>query len=301
MNIFLTGATGFIGGAVARQFVHAGHKVRGLCRDASRAPALAAIGITPVIGTLDDADLLAGEARASDGVVHAANNMHEASVLALLGGLEGTGKHFLHTSGIGLISKDVQGDSTCDDVVDDASPVSPGTHPAQQMLYALEQHILGAQASGVRTVVLSNAMIYGHTPGLERASAQIALMRSMADQAGEALFIGRGVNRWSTVHIEDVAELYLRTLIRGDAAGFYFVESGEVAFADIAQALATRMKLGKARSASLAEASGLIGEIPARFLLGSEARVHASRARDGLGWQPVAPLLIDWIRSEMAA
>jgi uncharacterized protein YbjT (DUF2867 family) len=68
MRIFLTGANGFIGGAVASTLIADGHTVRGLVRDKAKADAVAAHGIEAVIGSLDDTALLQAEASASDGV-----------------------------------------------------------------------------------------------------------------------------------------------------------------------------------------------------------------------------------------
>ena len=82
MQIFLTGANGYIGGAVAAALVAGGHRVRGLVRDRAKAEVVAAHGIEPVIGLLDDAALLADEARAADAVVNAANSDHRGAVEA---------------------------------------------------------------------------------------------------------------------------------------------------------------------------------------------------------------------------
>ena len=69
MKIFVTGASGYIGGSVAALLVKRGHQVRGLVRDAAKAEGVRAHGITPVLGTLDDAALLEAEARAADAVL----------------------------------------------------------------------------------------------------------------------------------------------------------------------------------------------------------------------------------------
>jgi uncharacterized protein YbjT (DUF2867 family) len=58
MSIFITGASGFVGGTVARRLLAAGYSVRGLIRDASKAAPLKALGIEPVIGSLEDSSLL---------------------------------------------------------------------------------------------------------------------------------------------------------------------------------------------------------------------------------------------------
>jgi uncharacterized protein YbjT (DUF2867 family) len=74
MAVFVTGATGLIGGAVAARLVAEGFEVRGLVRAEEKARQLAAEGIAPVLGNLDDAELLTREARASEGVVNAADS-----------------------------------------------------------------------------------------------------------------------------------------------------------------------------------------------------------------------------------
>ena len=74
MRIFLTGANGYIGGSVACALIAAGHKVRGLVRSSAKADTVAAHGIEPVIGSLDDTALLQTEARAADAVINAASS-----------------------------------------------------------------------------------------------------------------------------------------------------------------------------------------------------------------------------------
>ena len=62
MQVFVTGANGFIGGAVAAALIAAGHKVRGLVRNKAKASAVAAHDVQAVVGSLDDAALLQAEA-----------------------------------------------------------------------------------------------------------------------------------------------------------------------------------------------------------------------------------------------
>ena len=87
MRIFITGANGFIGGAVAAALLAGGHTFAGLVRDRPRPTRFAAHGIEPVIGSLDDSSLLQAEARAADGVVNAANSDYRAAIEALVAGL----------------------------------------------------------------------------------------------------------------------------------------------------------------------------------------------------------------------
>ena len=299
MNLFLTGATGFIGGSIAHHLTQTGHQVRGLIRNPADADAVASLGIVPVVGSLDDAALLRQEAQASDGVINAADSMHRAGLEALIDGLRGSGKPLLHTSGIGMVSRDVAGDHTVDQIADDAEPVAPGPHPAQHALREQERRALGAVTQGVRVVVLSNSLIYGTGMGVARDSVQVPMMLRIAQQTGEARFVGHGLNRWSTVHIADMSTLYRLALEGAPAGSFYFVENGEVAFAEIAAAIGRRLGLGEPHGWSLDEASAMLGEMPARFLLGSDARVRGTAARRDLGWYPSRMSVTDWITTEM--
>ena len=86
MQVFVTGANGFIGGAVAAALIAAGHKVRGLVRNKAKAGAVAAHDVQAVVGSLDDAALLQAEAHAADAVVNAASSDHRDAVEALIAG-----------------------------------------------------------------------------------------------------------------------------------------------------------------------------------------------------------------------
>jgi uncharacterized protein YbjT (DUF2867 family) len=86
MQVFVTGANGFIGGAVAAALIAAGHKVRGLVRNKAKASAVAADDVQAVVGSLDDAALLQAEAHAADAVVNAASSDHRDAVEALIAG-----------------------------------------------------------------------------------------------------------------------------------------------------------------------------------------------------------------------
>ena len=104
MNIFLTGANGYIGGAAAVALIAAGHRVRGLVRDKTKADTVAPHGVEPVVGTLDDGALLQAEARAADAVVNAADSDHRGAVEALVAALAGSGKTLIHSSGSSIVA-----------------------------------------------------------------------------------------------------------------------------------------------------------------------------------------------------
>lgn len=103
MNVFITGAAGFIGGSIATGLVKVGHNVTGLVRSTEQAAEMTALGITPVIGTLDDSALLIEQAKKADAVINAASSDHRGAVETLLAALRGSNKTFLHTSGSSIV------------------------------------------------------------------------------------------------------------------------------------------------------------------------------------------------------
>ena len=83
MRVFLTGANGWIGSVVARDLLDAGHSVVGLIRSAEKAQALAAMGVTPVVGGLGDLGVLRAAAGEADGIVHTAFGLDLSRIVEL--------------------------------------------------------------------------------------------------------------------------------------------------------------------------------------------------------------------------
>lgn len=295
MKIFITGANGYIGGSVAQRLREDGHQVRGLVRRAALADALAASGIVPVVGELDDAALLGREAAAADAVINAASSDHRASIDALIAALAGSGKPLLHTSGSSVIGDDVRGDSLSERIFDEDTPFV--VEADKQARHAIDEAV--RNAPGVRGIVLCNTMIYGAGRGLHRDSVQIPPLVEQARRSGVVRIVGSGVNRWSNVHIDDVAQLYALALRDAPAGAFYFVENGEASFAQIGAAIAQRLGLGPVHSWSVEQASGVWGEGHARYSFGSNSRVRGKRARAELQWQPRHASVTDWIQRDM--
>jgi nucleoside-diphosphate-sugar epimerase len=297
MNIFITGAGGYIGGSVAAALLAAGHRVRGLTRSEASARALADRGIDPVIGTLDDAPLLAREAAHADGVINAASADHAGAVQALVRGLEGSGKPLLHTSGSSVIGDDVRGSRKSEEVFDGQSPLV--VNPAKQARRDIDVHVLDAATRGIRAAVVCPSLIYGIGRGLNPHSVQIPFLVANAREHGIVQIVGEGLNVWSHVHVDDVVDLYLLALAKAPAGAFYFAENGEASFGDIGAAIARRLALPGVESLPPEAAAARWGEPKAYFSLGSNSRVRATRARRELGWVPRHASLIDWILREM--
>lgn len=293
MRLFITGASGFIGGSIAAKLVSEGHEVRGLIRDEKKAEDVKKFGIIPVIGTLDDSELLTKEARESDGVINAASSDHRKAVEALLKGLEGSNKPFLHTSGSSIVGDEAMGEPS-DKIFNEGQKFTP--EPDKVARVALDQFILSAK--GVRSVVLCNTLIYGNALGPKAQSVQVPRLAKLAKETGVARYIGKGQNRWSNVHIGDVTDLYSIALKKAPAGTFMFVESGEENFQEIARAIATRYNLGEPQSLSAEEANKIWGREMAVFALGSNSRVRGTIARE-LGWNPKQTSVTEWIKKEL--
>ena len=296
MNVFVTGAAGFIGGSIATGLVKAGHHVTGLVRSAEQAAELTALGIAPVIGSLDDAAVLTEQAHKADAVINAASSDHRAAVETLLTALQGSNKPFLHTSGSSIVG-DASGGKASDVIYFEDNLPEPTVDKAARV--AIDNLILAAAQDGVNSAVICNTLIYGHSLGVQRDSAQLPRLLKQARKSGVVRHVGTGQNIWSNVHIDDVVALYLLALTKNVPGTFYFVESSEAAFVDMTTAIADALKLGKPQDWPLAEAEAEWGYEMANYGLGSNSRVRGKHARELLGWAPKRTSVVEWIRHEM--
>ncbi|MDB5856412.1 MAG: NAD(P)-binding protein [Ramlibacter sp.] len=297
MNLFVTGASGYIGGTVAARMLAAGHSIRGLVRDAAKGELLEAAGIRPVLGDLDDTAVLTREAGRADGVINTANADHAASVRALIAALAGSGKALIHTTGSSVVGDDAHGESLSEAIFDEDTPFTVA--PMKQARRNLDLEVLAAASRGVRGIVICPSLVYGVGRGLNPSSIQIPFLVDQARQHGAVRIVGTGVNRWSNVHIDDLADLYLLALERAPAGALYFAENGEASFAEIGAAIAARLRFGPVESVPAATAAEAWGAARAYYTFGSNSRVRAKRARRELGWTPHQASAVEWILNEM--
>lgn len=296
MNVFVTGAAGFIGGSIATGLVQAGQNVTGLVRSAEQADELKALGMNAVIGTLDDSQLLAQQARAADAVINAASSDHRGAVEALLDALRGSNKVFLHTSGSSIVG-DASGGKSSDDIYYEDNLPEPTVDKADRV--AIDNLVLAAAQDGVNSAVICNTLIYGHSLGVNRDSVQLPRLLKQARKSGVVRHVGTGQNIWSNVHIEDVVALYQLALTRNVPGTFYFVESGEASFIDMTTAMAEALNLGEPQDWPLQDAEAEWGYEMANYGLGSNSRVRGKHARELLDWTPKRTSVVEWIRNEM--
>ncbi|HEX9017766.1 MAG TPA: SDR family oxidoreductase [Anaerolineaceae bacterium] len=270
MRVFITGATGYIGSAVVREMIQAGHQVVGLTRSTNGAEMLNKAGAEVHRGTLDDLDSLRNGAAAADGVIHLAfrheeglSNFADALKLDLRAvetmgaALEGSGKPFITTN-------HRSGEET------------------EKALFAL---------SGVRTTMISLAPTV-HDEG-DRHGFVPSLI-NIARTKGISAYVGDGSNRWPAVHRLDAANLY-RLAIEKAPAGSRLIGRAEegVPFRDIAEDIGKHLNLPVV-SISREEADAHFGFLGALAALDIPSVIPGSSAqtRELLGWQPVHPTLI---------
>jgi nucleoside-diphosphate-sugar epimerase len=216
MRVFLTGATGYIGSAVADSLRQGGHTLTGLARTNDAAARLTAAGIQPVAGDFADPSRVGSAAQNADGVISLATtydpNVDGPAIDAILEALAGSDKPFVYTSGIWS-----HGD-TAGQVVDETSPPRPAALVAWRQ--AVEERVLAGAQRGIRSVVIRPAIVYGRGAGIPAGFVD------SARKEGAARFVGTGENRWPFVHVDDLADLYLLALERAPAGTLLIGVSG---------------------------------------------------------------------------
>lgn len=283
MRVFVTGATGYIGRRLVPALVRAGHDVVGLIRDEARVGALKKLpGTRWVKGDLAEPAEWKSEARACDALVHLAMEMSGRVVDLDRGALDAllaaardakSARIVIYTSGIWVLG------NTGDKAVDERAPVD---HPSPIVAWrpAHERAVLEATRPPVTTAVIRPGLVFGSKGGLTAPFFESAI------RDGEATFVGGGKNRWPTVQIDDLADLYVRVLelaekLRTAPATdrlFHGVDGTADRVEEIARAASLAAgKEGRTRATVL---SGLFGDA-----LQLDQVIAATNA-ERLGWRP---------------
>lgn len=281
MKVLVLGATGFLGGAVARRLAGSGHAVTGLARSAEAAERLAAAELRPLVGDLEvDLGAIAEAAAAHDAVIFAPQLLLEpeyAAVSALLDRLAGHGKTFIFTSGTGVLGQRTGGDWSPDSFAED-EPFIPAKSIARRV--ETEDLVRAARARGVRGIVVRPPLIWG--PG---DHGHVASIYQSVARTGAACYVGRGLNCYTNVHIDDLARLYDLALEKGASGALYHAVAGEIPNRWIAESVARDLGVGT-RSLTLEEAFEVFGKFATLVVMGASSRSRSPRARDELGWVP---------------
>lgn len=295
MKIFVTGASGYIGGSIAAGLINAGHDVLGLVRSKERADQVRALGVEPLMGDLDSADVLAGAAEKADAVISAANAEHRASVETFVAALAGSGKAFIQTAGSSVIADLSEGKGN-GGVFDEDTPFTPLPGRAERVV--INQLVIDAAAKNIRTVVIAPTLIYGRGRGVNPNSIQIPWLVNLAKERGCAHHIGPGENVWANVHIDDLVDLYLLALEKAPAGALYYAENGENSMREVCQTINRIYSFdGEPKPMTIADASEIWGEGAANYTMGSNSRARAKRARGELNWAPYRPSLFEDLNS----
>ncbi len=287
MRVFVTGATGFIGSAVVKELIAAGHQVLGLCRSDEKAAALAAAGAEVHRGSLEDEKSLREGAARSDGVIHLAFN-HDFSkfavnceddrrvIKALGSALVGSERPMIVTSGTGMANT-VPGQPAREE----NATVGSGVHPRA----ASEEAAAIAAADGVNMSVVRLPQVHDRArQGL--ISPAIGIYR----EQGLCAYVGDGLNRWPAAYVLDVARLYRLAIEKAEPSAKYHAVAEEgVSMRAIAEAIGRRLKL-PAKSIPPEETQAFFGWLA--MFAGYDMPASSEQTREKLGWEPTGPGLI---------
>lgn len=275
MKVFVTGGTGYIGGATVAALRRAGHDVTALVRSVEKGAAVEALGARAHVGFLAEPETYAEAARAADAIVHAAAEMSagmaeidRTAVETLADAAARGGRRLVYTSGVW-----VAGD-TGGRLIDEDAPLAPP--PVVAWRPAVEHLALGAARHGVAACVIRPGIVYGGKGGLVGGL--------ILGEPGAVKIVGDGSNCWAPVYVDDLADLYVRAVEHGlSGHALYATDGSRVSVREIADALAqasgrevTVWPLDEARKALQGVADALC----------MSQAVSSARATALLGWRP---------------
>ncbi|TMB05942.1 MAG: NAD-dependent epimerase/dehydratase family protein [Deltaproteobacteria bacterium] len=281
MKVFVTGGTGYIGSAVSLRLKKAGHDVQALVRNKEKASALQAAGVKLVQGDLGNPAGYSAAAYGAQAIVHCASDSGPQSVeldrksiqnaRELLHGR--VGATFIYTSGIWVLG------DTAGAVVDESRPTDPAKIVAWRPAH--EQLALELAKEGIRSVVVRPGIVYGGARGGIPASFFGTALKQGASQT-----VGDGANHWPLVHVDDLAELYVRLVERAPAGSiFHGTDASTRTVREIAEAASRAAgKDGKVTAVPLEKARSIMG--PFADALALDQKVSSEKARTELEWRP---------------
>lgn len=287
MRVFVTGATGFIGSAVVKELIGAGHQVLGLTRSDLGAGTLIAAGAEVHRGTLEDLESLRSGAAICDGVIHTAYN-NDFSQFAAAGetdrravevigaALAGSDRPLVITSAIGVLSP---GRPTTED--DAGDPNGPGA-----VRIPSEEKALALSTEGLRSSIIRLPLMVHDRTKQGLATRLIGLAR----QTGVSAYVNDGVNRWPAVHLLDAAHLFRLALEKGVAGSRYHaIAEDAIQLREIAEVIG-RMLNVPVNAISPDKAADHFGALA--YFVNADFQASSARTKEALGWNPTHPGVI---------
>lgn len=262
MRVFLTGATGYIGGAVADALTKRGHEVAGLVRPTSDSHHLRDRGVVIVAGDVSSLPDLKDQVAQYDVVVHTAFNMKDPvnSDKTAVDVFTSLNPFFLYTSGVWVLGPGTS---------DETSPTKPLALVAWRAGH--EQQVL---ATG-RGAVVRPGCVYGGKQSM------LAQWFAAAEQKQPMQIVGDGKNRWALVDINDLAECYLRVLEQRATGIFHAIDNSHDSLNDCARAVAPNGTIEHVPAEAARQKMG-----PFVDALVVDQVVSSEKSRKALGWIP---------------
>ncbi|HEY1054122.1 MAG TPA: SDR family oxidoreductase [Emticicia sp.] len=277
MKVFVTGASGFIGSAIVKELLNAGHEVKGLARNEASAKAIGEAGAEVLQGGLEDIDILKKGASEADGIIHTAfihdftqyakaNDTDKAAIIAMGEAIKGTDKPLIVTAGILGLPKN--GRYITEESLAVNSPRSSETTAL----------VLAAQGINVSVVRLPPSV---HDKG---DKGFVPFIIYMAQKNGVSAYPADGLNHWPAVHRLDAARLFCLALEKSQKGALYNAigESG-IEVKAIAELISQKLNLPVA-SLEGEELSNHF-EWMSRFI-GFDSPATSLKTQEALGWKP---------------
>lgn len=324
-RVFVTGATGYIGGDALFDIVkdHPDWEIVCMVRGGDKGAKITQQYpfIRLVYADLDASQIIEEEASKADIVYHFANCDHVPSARAIAAGLTrrsaDTPAYWIHTSGALILGTETIDTASWGDelphIYDDWDNIAELTSfPDHAEHRNVDKIVLDASEvhpDKIRTAIVCPPAIYGKGRGPDnQASKQINRVAEAYMKHKKAFTVGKGDNVWHGVHVRDLSRLYV---LLGEAAlnggspatwgkdGYYLAENGSFVFKDILRAVADsieqygHMQLEDVGELSADEAGTLMRG--AKYLIGTNSRGRSVRARKLLGWEPHETSLVEEI------
>jgi nucleoside-diphosphate-sugar epimerase len=284
MKVFVTGATGFIGSAVVKELMSAGHQVLGLTRSDAGAKSLAAAGAQVHRGHLEDLESLRSGASKSEGVIHTAF-IHDFSKFKEVceidrRAIEAIGSTLAGSDRPLIVSAGIAGLPPGRPATEDVDP--PANSPMPRVS---EQSAMSLRSQGVNAAVVRLPQV--HDPVKQ---GLVTYLINLAREKGLSAYVGEGLNRWSAAHVLDVARLYRLALEKREAGARYHAVGEEgVPVRDIAEVIGRGLKIPVV-SMSPDEAAAHFGWMA--MFAGLDMPASSKQTQQRLGWGPTGPGLI---------